>query len=270
MLRLLCFSIVLLLMVPSLSIAEIKTIYASHEYVMGDNDSKNDARHMCFLEAKRKALEKAGTYISSHTVVKDMQLSKDEVNIYSAALLKVDTVKEEWKMVGANMAVKLMVKADVDTKTIEDQLSKIQGDTGAQGKIKEQQGRLNELERQVANLQKQLGSASAPEASTLRKERNVTFQKIDAIEAKKIAILELIKTSSKKALEYIERGMTMGEVRSLAGDPRSKYLSDDWNYGDVWIMFEGGVVGCVIESSCFGKYASCQIYNILDRDCIVK
>ena len=68
MLRLLCSSIVLLLLIPSLSIAETKTIYASHEYIMGDNDSKNDARHMCFLEAKRKALEKAGTYISSHTV----------------------------------------------------------------------------------------------------------------------------------------------------------------------------------------------------------
>ena len=215
---------------------------------MGDNDSKNDARHMCFLEAKRKALEKAGTYISSHTVAKNMQLTKDEVNIYSAALLKVDTVKEEWKMVGANMAIKLMVKADVDTKSVEDQLSKIKGDTGAQGKIKEQQARLNTLERQVANLQKQLGSANAPEASTLRKERNVVFKEIDSIEAKKIAIVNRIESRSRDVCKYILIGMTKSDIKSLIGDPDGSTLYH-YYYGHIEIDFNlgylvEGIKGC--------------------------
>lgn len=226
-----CIAIILIL--PNLAFSEIKTIYATHEYVMGDNDSKNDARHMCFLEAKRKALEKAGTFISSHTVARDMQLTKDEVNIYSAALLKVDTVKEEWKMVGSNMAVKLLVKADVDTKSIENQLSKIKGDTGAQDKIKEQQGRLNELERQVANLQKKLGSANAPQASTLRKERNVVFKEIDSIEAKKIAIIKRIESRSRDACKYIIIGMTRKDVISLLGNPDGSQVY----YDDYWLFY---------------------------------
>jgi hypothetical protein len=56
MIRLVCYSTILLILLPSFSFAEIKTIYVSHKYIMGDNDSKNDARHICFLEAKRKAL----------------------------------------------------------------------------------------------------------------------------------------------------------------------------------------------------------------------
>lgn len=69
-----------LILIPSLSLAETKTIFADHRYVMGDNDSKNDARRMCFLEAKRRALEKAGTYIESRTEVKDFRLTKDEIS----------------------------------------------------------------------------------------------------------------------------------------------------------------------------------------------
>jgi hypothetical protein len=49
--------------------AEVQTITTSHTYVMGDNDSRNDARQLCFLEAKRKVLEKAGSFIQSHSVV---------------------------------------------------------------------------------------------------------------------------------------------------------------------------------------------------------
>ena len=82
-----------LIAMPSSSVAETKTIFVDHKYVMGDNDSKNDARRMCFLEAKRKVLEKAGTYIESHTQVSNYRLTKDEISAYSAALLKVDTVK---------------------------------------------------------------------------------------------------------------------------------------------------------------------------------
>lgn len=130
-----CISLLIVLLIPFSTHAEVQIIYATHKYVMGDNDSKNDARQMCFLEAKRKALEKAGTYISSHTQVKNLQLSKDEINTYSAALLKVETVQEKWEMVADNMTVSLTVKADVDTGAIEDKLSKIKKDTDAQGPL---------------------------------------------------------------------------------------------------------------------------------------
>jgi hypothetical protein len=44
--------ILITVLIPYFSNADIKTIYATHKYVMGDNDSKNDARKMCFLEAR--------------------------------------------------------------------------------------------------------------------------------------------------------------------------------------------------------------------------
>jgi len=239
---------------------------------MGDNDSKNDARRMCFLEAKRKAIEKAGTYIESLTEVKDARLTKDEVRAYSSALLKVETVKENWKLVGNNMAVILKVKADVDTSHILKQLSKIGKDTSVQKKIVSQQKRLKNLERRVVNLQNQLGKVDAPKAATLRKDRNVIFKQIDELEAKKIAILSKIKSATRNVIKLVEKGMTQDEVKSLVGDARSSgplYVGGvwGWNYGNAWVVFESGVVRCLVKSQCFKSHYNCASYR---KDCIIK
>lgn len=129
----------------SVALGKPEIITATHKYLMGDNDSKNDARRMCFLEAKRKVLEKSGTYIETATNVKNFQLTKDEINVYSAALLKVETISEVWDVSNSRMSVTIEVKALVDTKYIEAQLSKIKNDTSLQNKIKNQQYKLKNL-----------------------------------------------------------------------------------------------------------------------------
>jgi len=231
----------------STSLAKAEIIYATHKYIMGDNDSKNDARRMCFLEAKRKAIEKAGTYIESLTEVKDARLTKDEVRAYSSALLKVETVKENWKLVGDNMAVILKVKADVDTSHILKELSKIGKDTSVQKKIISQQKRLKSLERKVVNLQKQLGKVDAPKAATLRKDRNVVFKQIDTLEAKRIEIVERIEKKDRDVRKYITKGMTKLEVKTLLGEPDGKHPSTEgiWYYGSLTIFFNPA--GLVME-----------------------
>jgi hypothetical protein len=271
MLRIAYLVFFILILIPCVSLAETKIIFAEHKYVMGDNDSKNDARRMCFLEAKRRVLEKAGTYIESRTEVKDFRLTKDEISAYAAALLKVETVKEEWKFIGENMAILISVKAEVDMNSVEKQLAKIKQDTSVQKKIKDQQSRLQELERNVVKLQKQLATVDAPKAVSLRKERNVVFKEIDELQAKKVAILSKIKSKTKSVIDYVELGMTPSEVKSLVGNPRSiDELAASWNYGKVWIIFESGVVSCIVKSTSFVRFRSCQYYRKFYRGDVVK
>ena len=248
--------LIALILIPCISYAKTETIFADHKYVMGDNDSKNDARRMCFLEAKRKVLEKAGTYIESHTQAKNYRLTKDEINSYASALLKVETVREEWKFVGENMAVFLTVKAKVDTGSIDKQLAKITKDASVQKKIKDQQGQIRAMERKIANLQKHLGSAGATKASVLRKERNVTFKQIDAIEAKKIEILTRIESRSRDAWKHIETGMYRKDVKSLIGNPDSDpyALHTVFYYGNVKISFNNAGIVTEIYNMKTNKY----------------
>ena len=130
-------------------------------------------------------------------------------------------------------------------------MEKIQKDTNVQSKIKLQQSKLQRLENQVLDLQRQLGSVDAVQAATLRKDRNVVFKKIDSLQAKKLAIMEKIESASKNVLALIERGMTDDEVRSLIGKPRAiDYSWGRWNYGKYWIRFDNSLVTCIQKGSC--------------------
>ncbi len=216
----------ILIFIPNISPAKTKTIFADHKYVMGDNDSRNDARRMCFLEAKRKVLEKAGTYIESHTEVKNYQLAKDEISAYSAALLKIDTVKEEWKYVGDNLAVLMTVKAKVDTSLIEKRLLEIKQDSSLRDKLQNQQRQLKKMEQKIDALQKQIVSTDQSQALPLIKERITTFAEIDKIEARYKYALNVLndrKAASvklaRKILKYIEMDMTPEEVEYILGKP---------------------------------------------------
>jgi len=232
MLRIAYFVFLILLVIPCASLAETKIIFAEHKYVMGDNDSKTDARRMCLLEAKRIVLEKSGTYIESRTEVKDFQLTKDEISAYASALLKVDVVKEEWKFIGENMVILMTVKAEVDMNSVEKQLYNIRQDTSLQKKMKDQQIRLQELERKVLKLQKQLEIANPSQAIPLRKEKEIVLKDIDDIEARyKYALSKLNARKAaeaenvnkvKKFIRYIEIGMTPEEVEYILGKPEKK------------------------------------------------
>jgi len=228
----------LLLLIPPMVAAEVETITATHKYVMGDNDSKNEARRMCFMEAKRKVLDKAGSYIESNTTIRNYQLEKDEIIAYSAALLKIETINERWEIDGSNMAVTLTVKADVDASILEKQLEKIQKDKSVQDKIKQQSARLQELEETVNSLRQQLGTSGSTKEPVLRKERNVVFKEIDELEEKKNEIFERVQKRRKKAKDMVIKGMSRDDVLSIIGEPDGKTDSGHcWVYRTTKIWF---------------------------------
>ncbi|MBW2596529.1 MAG: hypothetical protein JRC93_11270 [Deltaproteobacteria bacterium] len=270
-----------LILIPCISHAKTETIFADHKYVMGDNDSKNDARRMCFLEAKRKVLEKSGTYIESHTQSKNYKLTKDEINSYASALLKVETVKEEWKFVGENMAVFITVKANVDTGFIEKQLAKILKDTSVQKNIKDQQNQIGELENKVTLLQKQLLSSNPLQATALRKERATVFADIDQIEARykyiMLALNDRKKASvelAQRILKFIEIDMTPKEVKYILGEPDDFFESGNFmglDYGSFRIYIESSKVRRITfygEEGTMSTVIKTRAYNILKHGII--
>ncbi|MDY6906492.1 MAG: hypothetical protein SWH61_17610 [Thermodesulfobacteriota bacterium] len=185
MLRIICL-LVLAFVVPVSAIAEITTFHETHTYLMGDNDSKNDARRICFLEVKRKILEKAGVYVESRTNVSNYQLIKDDISAYAAAMMTVGIEKEEWKASNDTMSVTLSVKAVVDMDSIRSAFEKINKDDGLRKRIAEQQDQLEALEQRLSNLQKQLEHIDGSRADALRDERDDVFKHIENIRASSV------------------------------------------------------------------------------------
>lgn len=254
------FLLVQLLFIPEVYPAS-EIISASYKYTMGDNDTKNDAKRICFLEAKRLAIEKAGTYIESTTEIKNFQLTMDEIKTFAGAIVKVDITSEEIKFIGENPTIFMTVKAEVDIDSFRERVKQIKGDRELEKKIKEQQGQLQTMENRVKDLQMQLTAKDPDEVIKVRRERKEAFEAIDELEKIKLDI----RTATKEATENIELGMTLLEVLKVFGQPRSVDYNNDgerrYNYGNVWVIFESGVVSCIVNANRFQKHNSCSWYR---------
>lgn len=244
---------------PVMAFARTEIIFASFKYTIGDNDTKNDAKRIAFMEAKRLLTEKVGVYIESETKVIDSMLSSDEIKSYTTAILKIDVVKEELQVTGETQAIIMTVKAEIDPDEVGRTLRKIHEDKSLQSKITEQQNNLSELEKRIRSLQDELKTVDSEKAIQLRKDRIVAFQQMSELDEIKLTI----KNTTKTAIDNIELAMTPKEVKRLCGKPRSThgYRDIHWNYGNVWVVFEGGIVGCIVENNIYNSIFSCASYR---------
>ena len=162
---------------PTVAFAETQTYTATHTYILGDHDSKDDARQRCLLEAKRKILEQAGVYIESASEVKDLQLTKDKITSFAAAVMHVKDSKEEVGFQQGHITLTLTTTAQVDLEEVRKQLAARQLDAGVRDTVAAQQERLKRLEAQLEVMQQQTrqggqssGQTTTPPASDISAE----------------------------------------------------------------------------------------------------
>lgn len=102
----------------STAFAEIKIIEADSTYVLGDNDSKIDARRITVQEAKRKALELAGTYVESLTLARNYQLTKEEIKAYTAGIIESEIIADEMRGTAQHPEIYIKIRCRIDTDTL--------------------------------------------------------------------------------------------------------------------------------------------------------
>ena len=239
------------LILPTGAFAEVQTITATHTYILGDNDSRNDARQLCFLQAKQKVLEQAESFIQSHSVVNSFELTKDQMTSYSAAVLSVEIVKEDVDLSDGQNTLTLTVQADVDVEQVNALLAAIVADKNLADRVAQQQQQIRGLEEQVQSLNSHLSIATSGAASELRKERKVVFENIAGLDRVQLVATqriarekETIQQKTEMILKYVFRDMTPQEVLSLVGEPVKKGLFSssgfglNWYYGELWICFD--------------------------------
>ncbi len=237
------------------------TITAKHRYTMGDNDSKSDATTICFLEAKRKAIEYAGIYVESTVQITQTEKSRDarsDMKTIAAALVSAEMVSSDTGFNNGKVFVDCVVKAKVNQSQLKQDIARINADPSAKQQIQDQQAMLKKLEQDILKIQTQMASASSQQAVSLRQERIVVFKEIDTLQQKKQEIVSLIESKGRDVQQLITRGMTEAEVKSLVGEPRAKIMWFDrpivqhfnsWNYGTRWVIFSvTGLVICVSSS----------------------
>jgi hypothetical protein len=155
------------LILPTVALAEVQTFTATHTYILGDHDSKDDARQRCLLETKRKILEQADVYIESASEVKNIDLIKDKITSFAAAVMQVKDTKEKVNFKNGHMTMTLTTTAQVDVGEVRKQLALRQVDASVRDNVAAHQERLKYLESQLEAMQQALGRAPASPPSDI-------------------------------------------------------------------------------------------------------
>ena len=107
--------IILLLLFPALSYAELQTIEHTIQQPFAGSQSPDDARIAAISRAKREALERVGTYLESETIVKDAALEKDEIVSLTAGIAKAEVVSQRNYTEDGIFWIEVKVKVQLDT-----------------------------------------------------------------------------------------------------------------------------------------------------------
>jgi tetratricopeptide (TPR) repeat protein len=199
--------------------AKMETITRTVWQPFGGSQSPDNARVAATAKAKRDALEQAGTYIESLTVLKDHVVEEDEILALAAGVLKAEVVSQENYVTGEAFGIEVVAKVDVDTSILEERVKKLLQDRALLEKYRESRQRQKELLAKVQRLEAENRrlQALSPEGQEQKKKElkeqfhNVT-QALTAVEwhQKALALLRDGKLANpKEALEYLDQAIRL-------------------------------------------------------------
>jgi tetratricopeptide (TPR) repeat protein len=218
-------------LLPIQSFGEILTIKHTVKQTFGGGQSPDDARISGIAKAKREALEMAGTYIESLTIVKNSKVEKDEILALAAGVLKAEVISQKNYASDDAFGIEIIVNVVVDTSVLEERVKKQLQDRTHLTQLKDTQKREKELLQKVAQLEEENRKLSANKQSTkmLKKEFQKASQGLTAVDwvNKADALRDGRKyTDPKKAIEYLNKAIKLQTGYTMAYSNRGVAYAD--------------------------------------------
>jgi len=162
--------------------AEPVVVDCTGKYVMGDLDSKKDAKILALTEAKRLALERAGTYLEGNSEVKNFELTKDQITTLTAGIMSVEVLKEDWQMSGENLMVTVLIRAKIDTSNLEERINNLKDDKSSVDDFQKMQAQFTDLKKELDALKAQRAAAPTADKMTYEKQHEAIIKQVTTLE----------------------------------------------------------------------------------------
>jgi tetratricopeptide (TPR) repeat protein len=104
---------------------EVRTIRKEVRQVMGSNLSQDDAETLAIARAKREAVEEAGTYLETLSVVRNANLERDDILALSSGVLEVKIVEKRPFVENHVFGIVLMTEITVDSATLDSRIQRL-------------------------------------------------------------------------------------------------------------------------------------------------
>ena len=132
---------------------EILAIKTEGISFLGSGITEDDAKTLAINDAKRNALEQAGTYLESHTEVLNYVLVKDDIVTFTGSLLKVRLLNFGRALINNMFSLKVEIEATIDTRLLDQRIADIRKDRTLKKQFEAMRDRNKKLEARIAELQ---------------------------------------------------------------------------------------------------------------------
>lgn len=134
-----------------------KTVRQSFAGDMPPSKAREDA----LRRAQRSALEEAGVYLDSLSVVQEGMLIKDEIRMLAAAVVKVRVLEERKFATEETFGLEVTIEAEIDMLVLEERIDKMLAEREHLNRLQELDAQNKDLMMKIALLEMQLDDAAA-------------------------------------------------------------------------------------------------------------
>jgi tetratricopeptide (TPR) repeat protein len=131
--------------------AETKGFISEGKYILGECDSKKDAKALALLNARGQMLENAIAYLEALPEVKKYSLTRNQINTLADHMLAIDVVNEAWSSTEPNKNVTIRIQGIINTDHLHDKISRLREGDHIESSP-EIQIRLADLQKELAQL----------------------------------------------------------------------------------------------------------------------
>ena len=245
--------------ITSLAHAEVQTYTGVGEYLMNGKETPEIAIENAKMYAERNAQEQAGVFLSSRTEVKNGITVKDEIETFTAGILKItNTNTEVIPLTGEAsgwIKYRVTVTANIDTNALNDSISQwMQGNEEKRLKAVAENTAfkkiIDEQRKKIAKLEKDLNNIKTIQDKKRIKEEFMSIGKVSAYQAKlkeaifakdsdKIRIYtEAIKINPNGSEAYFWRALSLDDRKQEIID-LSRAIEIDSDYADAYYFRAG-------------------------------
>ena len=207
--------------------AAMRTVTATGEYTMGEAETMLVAKERALEDAKRRAAEQVGVYVTSSSTVEGLALTQDTVTTMTASFLRVTgTPSYTTEAVGDALAV--TVRATITAEADDSDLQRIRQMTQEPSRVAAYQqltASYARLQQEAAVLQKAFLAARTPEEKQEIKE---ALHKNEAAYQSYLLLQEAYAHPEKEA-ELLDRALTLysANVPAYAARAAHRLGTDD-------------------------------------------
>lgn len=171
-------SLAMMFACPDPSQADVRVVTGSGAHRISDRETKADAVRLASEQAKKQALEQVASYLESVTVVRDLDITQDEIRSYTAGMVLVLDQQVRTELDGEIIVIVVELTVQVDTDEVARAIDALRQNEDAREQLLALRQDVDHLQQKLEAANGALAAATSPEqAQQLTDERNVLLDR---------------------------------------------------------------------------------------------